>query len=261
MDKFACYLRNRIGARSLDSYLSMARRIQRDLNIHLADMSLDESVIELLLLRLKKLGHPTKSLSNFRSVLRAYARIDVSEPPATILKAQDHAAPTCHEKPSDLAGMPVSELLSSYAAILTELKDRAIIRTGNSPVGDYGEHLFQQAFRWKLEPNNSSGFDARCSTGLRYQIKARRLSHPSASRQLSALRRLDERNFDFLAAVIFRPDFTVLKAVLVPYDVAQARASYVAHTNSWRIMLDDKLCSTTGVQDVTVPISKIAEVL
>lgn len=228
-------------------------------------MSLDESVIESLLLRLKTLGHPARSLSNFRSVLRAYARIDVAETPAPILEAQDHAVPADDEKPSvlpsDLADVPVSELLSRYAAILAELKDRAIVRTGNSPVGDYGEHLFEQAFGWKLEANSVTGFDAQCSTGLRYQIKARRLSHPSASRQLSALRRLDERNFDFLAAVIFRPDFSVLKAVLVPYDAVAARASYVAHTNSWRIILDEKLCCTQGVKDVTTAISKIAEVL
>jgi hypothetical protein len=56
--------------------------------------------------------------------------------------------------------------------------------------------------------------DATDSTGVRYQIKGRRLTQHNKS--LGVLRDLPDQRFDFLAAVLFHEDYRVMKAALVP---------------------------------------------
>lgn len=153
---------------------------------------------------------------------------------------------------------PVRELLALYGEILNELRRRKVVRTGNSPVGDYAELLFARAFGWSLEANSASGHDAVDPAGVRYQIKGRRLGHPNASRQLSAIRRLDQGTFDNLAAVLFEPSFKVLRAVIVPHEVVAARARRVEHTNSWTFILDDKVWLAAGARDVTAEVAVAA---
>lgn len=50
-------------------------------------------------------------------------------------------------------------------------------------------------------------------TGMRYQIKARRVHSAHRSRQLSTIRNLADQKFDYLIAVIFNDDFSILQAV------------------------------------------------
>jgi hypothetical protein len=138
------------------------------------------------------------------------------------------------------------------------MRRRGVLRSGNGPVGDYAEILFATAFGWQLEPNSASGHDAIDSRGQRYQIKARRVVEASKSRQLSAIRRLHDEAFDFLAAVLFDSDFQVKKAVLVPHAVVVARARRTDHTNSWTFILSDTVWNEGGVRDVTAEIGAAA---
>jgi len=126
-----------------------------------------------------------------------------------------------------------------------------VIRSSNNPVGDYAETLFCRAFCWEQAPNSEKDADAIGGDGVRYQIKGRRLTRHNGSRQLGALRRLPEKNFNVLAGVLFREDFSVLRAVLVPHSVVADRAKYVQATNSWRFILTDDIWSCNGVVDVT----------
>ncbi|RWP18061.1 MAG: hypothetical protein EOR01_23665 [Mesorhizobium sp.] len=134
---------------------------------------------------------------------------------------------------------------------MDELRDREIVRTANAPLGDYAELLFATAFGWSLESNSSNGHDATDAAGLRYQIKSRRVTPRNASRQLSAIRRLPDNNFDFLAAVLLDETYRVTKAIVIPHSVVVRRAKRVEHTNSWRFMLDDIVWAEEGVRDVT----------
>lgn len=254
-----------MSARAVGSYLSIARRIERDLEINLSHDELNNQRIDNLLLELRNRGHTAKHVSSCGSVLRAYADFKFRRnfPVRASIQnlSDDNGIPFAEKDPlsgGDLASYSVADLFSQYAAILRQLRLRNIIRTENSPVGDYGEYLFREAFGWKLAGNSEAGHDAQCSAGIRYQIKTRRLAAPSASRQLGALRKLDQRNFDFLAAVLLAPDFSVLKAVLIPYDVVLAHSIYGAHTNSWRLILDDRLIGTQGVRDVTESVTSAA---
>ena len=152
----------------------------------------------------------------------------------------------------------VAELLAIYGDVMSELRRRGVVRTGNLPVGDYAELLFTKAFDWSLEQNSASGHDATDTQGRRYQIKGRRILNLAASRQLSAIRRINEHTFDFLAAVLFDANFKVFRAILVPHALVQARARRSEHTNSWIFLLDDKLWREAGVRDVSAELSVAA---
>lgn len=165
------------------------------------------------------------------------------------------AAPTPAPRPEFLTHASVRDLLKIHAQVIEELRDRQIVRTGNAPLGDYAELLFSVAFGWTLSNNSSMGFDAVDERGVRYQIKARRLTGASKSRQLSAIRKLPEKTFDMLAAVVFDADHQVSRAILLPHAEVAARAARVEHTNSWRLTMDDKLWRAPGAIDVTKPLS------
>lgn len=151
----------------------------------------------------------------------------------------------------------VRDLLTLYGQIIDELRDRRVVRTANSPVGDYAEQLFSKAFQWKLQGNSAAGYDAEFD-GVLYQIKARRISRRNPSRQLGAIRRLPEKTFDMLAAVLFDEHFTVVRAALIPHEVVLLHAKRVEHTNSWRFILDDKVWQMSGVKDVAAAL-KLAQ--
>jgi hypothetical protein len=165
----------------------------------------------------------------------------------------------------DIQALTVGQLLRDYGAILDELRRREIVRSTNNPVSDYAELLFCNAFGWRREVNSASGYDATDENGLRYQIKARRLT-PTAgpsgqSRQLSAIRTLDDSAsapFDFLAGLLVDANFQVIRAALVPVAVVRQRSKYVKHTNSRRFLLHDDVWNLPGVKDVTAEVRAAA---
>ena len=153
------------------------------------------------------------------------------------------------------------ELLRAHGTILDELRRREILRSANSPISDYDEALFCRAIGWTREQNSTSGFDARDAAGVRYQIKARRITAAPGSRQLSAIRNLAGDPFDQLAAVLFAPDFSVHRAALIPIDVVKPRVRRSSHTNSDVLHLRDEVWSVPGVVDVTQALRETAPAL
>jgi|HubBroStandDraft_4_1064222.scaffolds.fasta_scaffold20910_3 hypothetical protein len=142
-----------------------------------------------------------------------------------------------------------SGLLALYGTILDELRERRIVRSANAPGGDYAELLFVEAFGWTRVKNSVAGYDAVDASNNRYQVKSRRLPHPTTSRQLSALRNFPDAPFDFLAGVLFSKDYSVMRAAIIPYNLIQPRFS--KHTNSSIFFLEDKIWHLVGVRDVT----------
>lgn len=152
----------------------------------------------------------------------------------------------------ELAKLSPSELLVLHADVTDELRDRGVTRSSNNPLGDYAEYLFCKAFEWRQENNAVKSFDAiDQTTSLKYQIKARRLTPQNSSRQLSAIRNLDMKGFDILAAALFDRSYQILRAALIPHDIVLKNAKYGEHSNSWRFMLYDTIWDEDGVSDVT----------
>lgn len=163
--------------------------------------------------------------------------------------------------PPDLSTAGTSDLLALYGSILTQLRERGIVRSENSPVGDYAEHLAAKAFDLTLVHNSSIGHDAVDAEGVRYQVKGRRITPFNRSRQLGILRGLngDPPPFDKLLAILFNPDFTILRAALMPIDVVIAKAARHDYVNGWRLVLNDPVWMIEGVDDVTERLVAAAE--
>ncbi|MGN6144416.1 MAG: hypothetical protein ACTHOP_12585 [Mesorhizobium sp.] len=150
-----------------------------------------------------------------------------------------------------LETMTTASLLELQTDILRELRRREIIRSTNNPTGDYAELLFSRAMGWMLNSNSSADADALDSLGNRFQIKSRRLTKENPSRQLGFMRRLPDRPFDFLAAVLFDDRFRVYRAAIVPLDLVAAKSAFVAGVNAWRFLLRDDVWTWDGVVDAT----------
>ncbi|MBY0380959.1 MAG: hypothetical protein K2W78_03435 [Xanthobacteraceae bacterium] len=135
---------------------------------------------------------------------------------------------------------------------MDELRARGVVRTSNNPTGDLAETLFCKAFGWRQAGNSNRSIDAvDDKTGQTFQIKGRRLTAPNGSRQLSAIRELDNGGFDFVAAVLFDREYKVLRAALVPHAIILGGARFVQRTNSSKFMLRDEVWSVASVRDVT----------
>ncbi|HSQ81160.1 MAG TPA: hypothetical protein VLU54_08505 [Casimicrobiaceae bacterium] len=135
---------------------------------------------------------------------------------------------------------------------MEEMRRREVIRSSNNPAADYAEHLCVQALSLALARKSVKGYDATDAAGKRYQIKGRRLTRQNPSRrQLGALRELDEKPFDYMAAVLFNEDLTVRKACLLPRNQVQQHSAYVKRTNSYRFLLADSVWELHGVVDIT----------
>lgn len=150
-----------------------------------------------------------------------------------------------------MVGRTISELLSLHGAVLDELKSRGVVRSKNNPTGDYAEWLVSARLGLALETNSAKGFDATDSQGLRYQIKGRRVTPDNPSTQLGVIRNLDGRDFDFLVAVVFDRDWTVLRAAKIPHGVVGTLASFRPHVNGHVMHLRPTILDVQGVEDIS----------
>jgi len=158
----------------------------------------------------------------------------------------------------DIAGLTVRQLLALHAQIADELVAHRITRSYNNPTGDLAETLFCRAFGWEQAGKSFAHVDAiDPKTKTRYQTKGRRITPVNKSRQLGALRDLLDRHFDFLAGVLFGPDYTVMRAAIIPCAVAIKVAKFVKRTNSHRFLLEDDIWEMPGVRDVTAELHAV----
>jgi hypothetical protein len=155
-----------------------------------------------------------------------------------------------HDGNIDILTLSPAKLLKLHADVSEALVVRGITRSANNPTGDLAELLFCEAFGWTQENNSKKGYDA-FHGNIKYQIKGRRLDNGKGSRQLSALRELKKKHFDYVAAVIFNCDYTVWKAAIIPYEIVAKEATRVNHNNSHRFLLRDRIWNEDGVKDVT----------
>lgn len=154
-----------------------------------------------------------------------------------------------------LSHLNEKELLRLHAAIINELKARKIVRTKNNPIGDYTEWLVAKALNLKLASNSASGYDGVDENGIKYQIKGRRITLENKSRQLSAIRKLNDKDFDYLVGVIFDQDFAILDAVVIPHGVVVEYSVYKDHVNAHILHLRGAILEDSRVRSIREIIS------
>lgn len=132
------------------------------------------------------------------------------------------------------------EVAKAWARIMRELRNRDLVRTANTPVGDYAERICCERLGLQRMGFSEKSVDAIGADGTRYQIKARRLTPENPSRQLGALRDLDKDPFDILLAVYFDENLELQEIWSIPHAVV-TEAEFIARTNSTRFVLTPKL--------------------
>jgi hypothetical protein len=151
----------------------------------------------------------------------------------------------------DFTNYSVKELLATHTAVLGELHRRQVIRSANNPTGDYTEWLVAVKLGLSLVTQSAKGYDALDSDGLRYQIKGRKMTKTTGAIQLSVLRALSEKSFDFLIAVAFNPDWGIRYAAKIPYEVVLGLGTFKAHVNGHVMHLRPSVFEHPAVQDVS----------
>ncbi len=123
---------------------------------------------------------------------------------------------------NEFDGLDDVQLLRLWARVMAELRERDIVRSSNSPLGDYCELLVAAHFGVKPVGGSNPGYDLITNDGVRVQVKSRRLTSRSPRvGHFSVMHKLDEHGFDDLIAVVLNEDFSVKEAWLVPWDAAK----------------------------------------
>jgi hypothetical protein len=144
-----------------------------------------------------------------------------------------------------------AELLRMHAGIIEELHRRGVVRTGNNPIGDYTEWLVCDRLGLKLQPNSRASYDGVDSNELKYQIKGRRSKQATGNVQLSVIRNLELRGFDYLIAVVFNSDYSIRFAAKIPHSVVSEIATFRSHVNGHVPIIRENILNRNGVVDIT----------
>jgi hypothetical protein len=147
--------------------------------------------------------------------------------------------------------LTTQQLLQYYVQIIDELRTRKIVRTSNSPIGDYAEWLVANRLGLTLVANSTSGHDAVDPSGTKFQIKGRRLTPRNPSKQLGAIRNLKNQDFDYLIAVLFDEQVEVKLVVKIPHAIIEKYARYREHVHAHILVLRDNILSDPMVEDLT----------
>ena len=105
--------------------------------------------------------------------------------------------------------------------------------------------------------NSKADFDAVGRQGERYQIRGRRIGWNNPSCYLSLIRDLEGGHFHFLAGVEFAPDFTVLRAAIIPHAVVASCAAFEPRGRTYTFLLHAGVLDQPGVRDVTAELKAV----
>ncbi len=154
---------------------------------------------------------------------------------------QENAAKTATEE-------DIKKLLQAHGNVLEKLVSLGVVKTRNNPIGDYTEWLVRRRMGLTEASANQKGFDATDDDENRYQIKGRR--EEGTSVQLSPVRDLEKRHFDFLIAVAFNNDYSIRFAIMIPHGIVEKFARYQRYVSGHLPMLRDEHAKQPGVTDI-----------
>lgn len=130
----------------------------------------------------------------------------------------------------DLTTLSVRELLQLEAGIISEFRERNLVRTNNKPLGDIAEQIVFTARGGILEANSMKSHDITEPSGRRIQVKA---MGPRAARQSGPFSPFRSFDFDSAIFLVFEaPTFELAFARELETQEVELLTRYRAHTNS-----------------------------
>lgn len=137
----------------------------------------------------------------------------------------------------DIRALSNAELFQAFGLVMEEFRTRKLTRSSNNPVADYAELLVARHFGVEPVAGVQQGYDVLTPDGVRIQVKARRRSPRSKPSHYGWMHKLDDREFDKVACVLFAADFTVVEADLLTWDAAKKFAKSNERVGAHRLPL------------------------
>ena len=135
------------------------------------------------------------------------------------------------------------ELMQQLAVVRAGLREYRI-----RDASDYAEVLISETLDGiRVASPANQGYDVVCERLGRIEVKSRQLPPDGRTEERVEVSESKASGFDFLAVVVFHPDFEVRGAVVVPYDsvwqlVASQRYNRISYSQA---------CGLRGAIDVT----------
>lgn len=156
------------------------------------------------------------------------------------------------ENSINVTNLKTEELMNLYGSLLKELNDRNVVRTYNSPIGDYAEWLFSEIYDLELEQNSNKGYDVIDNkNNIKYQIKSRWFSTQREGRQLNVIREYEKKEFDYLIVIFFNKNFSVQEAYKISHEVVGVHGKFRSHQNGYVLTVNSKVIEDSRVIEIT----------
>lgn len=127
---------------------------------------------------------------------------------------------------------------------------------GIRDASDYAEVLVAEALAGKrLRSRVNQGHDVLAKRYGRVEVKCRQLPADGRIEERVALGAAKKDGFEFLAVVIFRSDFSVKGAVVVPY----AAVWEVVACQDYNRISYPQACQLPGAKDITAAVQAVSE--
>jgi hypothetical protein len=143
------------------------------------------------------------------------------------------------------------ELMRRLSDLRKELREHGI-----RDASDYAEVLVAEALTGQRLSNRvNRGHDILTQLYGRVEVKCRQLPPDDRVEERVEIKSSKEDGFEFLAVVIFQPDFRIKGAVMVPYAEVWR---FIANQQYNRISYS-QACFLTGAIDITLAVQAAAE--
>ena len=154
-----------------------------------------------------------------------------------------------------LSGLSDQEIISLYSELITELKNRSIIRTKNL-LGDLGEYLAIHHYsknpnfpNLQAAPAGTQNVDALSRKGERYSIKSISGNLTSVFYGLNDVdsKDVDAQKFEYVVIVLFSNEFKLLKILELPWALFLENKRWHKTMRGWNLSITKKLVESATI--------------
>lgn len=147
----------------------------------------------------------------------------------------------------DLTALSNRELLETWAQSMRLLRERGVVRTYNSPIGDIAEEMVARHYGGIRGSFDQAAWDVAIGDEL-LQVKACWRAGPKSKLGFSPIRHRD--GYTALVLVAFGADMRVDEAWRIPRDVVNELGKFNTHVNGIKIGLTAEVRTHPAVERV-----------
>lgn len=148
---------------------------------------------------------------------------------------------------TDLGDLSNRELLQVWAQSMRLLRERGVVRTFNSPIGDIAEEMVARHYGGVRGSFDQAAWDVAVGDEL-LQVKACWRAGPASKPGFSPIRHRE--GYTAVILVVFGADVTVEEAWRIPRDVVNELGKFNSHVNGIKIGLTAAVRAHPGVERV-----------